>query len=234
MRPSLISTNKAVYYTSVILVAHFSLLTVSASAVGKPHYSADSTLKAMELCRQEKSSLERLDCYDNAWKVNMPRTALIEEKKGGVAWQRAMDNESNRDKDTFSLLTKSYNIDGNNPTIIITTPALGYKGTRPVLMLSCIDNITRLQIALTTPSGKRDTDVEISTDKNKFETRWFFRENGFLLESSRGLEGITEIQRLLKSNTLKIKSNVSSINGLTFNIRNLEQEIKSLRAACHW
>ncbi|WP_373778652.1 type VI secretion system-associated protein VasI [Glaesserella sp.] len=193
---------------------------------------AEETLKAMEICRQEKSSLDRLDCYDNAWKTHMP--TVSDNQKGGIAWNRAMEHEGARTNNTISLLTKSYNSDGGNPTIIITTPALGYKSPRPVLMFSCIDNITRLQIALLNPSDKRDTNVEVSTDKTKFETRWFFRENGFLLEASRGLEGISEIQRLFKSNTLKIKSNIPGVNGLTFNIQNLEQEIKPLRTACHW
>lgn len=192
----------------------------------------EETLKIMEKCRQEKSSLDRLDCYDNAWGTNV--SVGQEKSKGGIAWNRAITQENLRTDNSISLLMKSYNTDGNNPTIIITTPALGHKTPRPILMLSCIDNITRLQIALLNPSEKRDTYVEVSTDRMKFETRWFFRENGFLLEASRGLEGISEIQRLFKSNVLKIKSNISVINGLTFNIQNLEQEIKPLRVACHW
>ncbi|MDU8924527.1 type VI secretion system-associated protein VasI [Pasteurellaceae bacterium LIM206] len=186
----------------------------------------------MEQCREEKSSLERLDCYDNVWGSKL----TTEENKvtGGMAWNRAINQENTRKNNSVSLLTKSNNTNGNNPIIIITTPALGYKTPRPVLMFSCIDNITRLQIALQNPADKRDTYLKVITDKTAFETRWFFRENGFLLEASRGLEGISEIQRLFKSTTLKIKSNISVIDGLTFNINNLEQEIKPLRTACHW
>ena len=193
----------------------------------------EAVLKVMEQCRQEKSPLERLDCYDRAWGENVSREQ--DKTMGGVAWNRAMEQENTRTNNSVSLLTKTYNSDeSNNQTIIITTPALGHKNPRPVLMFSCIDNITRLQIALLNPSDKRDTLVDVSTDKVKFETRWFFRENGFLLEASRGLEGISEIQRLFKSNVFKIKSSSQNINGLTFNIQNLEQEIKSLRTACHW
>lgn len=229
MRFDLTLMRNRVYF---FIVIGTSFLSSYVSAEAQVISQAEETLKAMEVCRQEKSSLERLDCYDNAWKTHMP--TLSDKRKGGIAWNRAMEHERVRASDSISLLTRSYNSDGNNPMIIITTPALGYKNPRPVLMFSCIDNITRLQIALLTPSEQRDTNVEVSTDKNKFETRWFFRENGFLLEASRGLEGISEIQRLFKSNTLKIKSNVSTVNGLTFNIQNLEQEIKPLRAACHW
>lgn len=229
MRSTLISIRKGISF--VIVGSGFMFSSTILADTQKPS-SAEETLKVMKVCRQEKSSLDRLDCYDNVWKVHEP--AGSDKMNGGVAWQRAMENEQSREHSTLSLLSKAYNTEGGNPMIIITTPALGYKGARPVLMLSCIDNITRLQIAMITPSDKRDINVEISTEKTQFETRWFFRENGFLLEASRGLEGISEIQRLFKSNTLRIKSNSSTINGLTFNIKNLEQEIKPLRVACHW
>lgn len=229
MRSGLILAKQLIYS----LVLTFLPMGLSANS----HSSSSSTpegelIKAMEQCRHEKAALDRLDCYDSAWgnNPNLPQG----KQKGGVAWERAIEQESTRTNNSISLLTKSYNTEEGNPIIIITTPALGHKDPRPVLMFSCIDNITRLQIALISPTDKRDTYVEISTDKNKFETRWFFRENGFLLEASRGLEGISEIQRLFKANTIKIKSNVKDINGLTFNIQNLEYEIKSLRTACHW
>ncbi len=207
-------------------------LIASDYVVNSPSSAEGELIKAIEQCRQEKAALERLDCYDNAWGNNLTPSQV--KQKGGVAWDRAIEQESTRTGNSISLLTKSYNTEEGNPIIIITTPALGHKDPRPVLMFSCIDNITRLQIALLNPTDKRDTYVEVSTDKNKFETRWFFRENGFLLEASRGLEGISEIQKLFKANTLKIKSNVKNINGLTFNIQNLENEIKPLRTTCHW
>ena len=212
-----------------IALSSFSMLVCANTT--PPSLNEDVPLKVMEQCRQEKSPLERLDCYDSAWGGGSSDQG---KPKGGIAWNRAMEQENTRTNNSVSLLTKMYNSEGNNPTIIITTPALGHKTPRPVLMFSCIDNITRLQIALLNPSDKRDTLVDVSTDRVKFETRWFFRENGFLLEASRGLEGISEIQRLFKSNVFKIKSSSQNINGLTFNIQNLEQEIKSLRAACHW
>ena len=229
MRSSLNFTKQSINF---LLIACGLFSSCYSLADNKELSPAEETLKTMEKCRQEKSSLERLDCYDNALGRNI--SGSQEKNRGGAAWNRAVEQENTRINNSISLLMKSYNMDGNNPVIIITTPALGHKSPRPVLMFSCIDNITRLQIALFNSSEKRDTYVQVSTDRTKFETRWFFRENGFLLEASRGLEGISEIQRLFKSNVLKLISDISAINGLTFNIQNLEQEIKPLRTACHW
>ncbi|MCP6025837.1 type VI secretion system-associated protein TagO, partial [Klebsiella pneumoniae] len=35
-------------------------------------------------------------------------------------------------------------VPGERPTVVITTPAIGHVPPRPVLMFSCVDNITRM------------------------------------------------------------------------------------------
>lgn len=42
-------------------------------------------------------------------------------------------------------------------------------------------------------------------DKTRLDAQWFLRENGYLLESSRGLAGIDEIKRLMSAETLTIE-----------------------------
>jgi hypothetical protein len=60
-----------------------------------------------------------------------------------------MEQEKRRtDNSTVLLLTQR---PGERPTVIITTPAIGSLPPRPVLMFSCVDNITRMQVALTHP-----------------------------------------------------------------------------------
>jgi type VI secretion system protein VasI len=44
----------------------------------------------------------------------------------------------------------------------------------------------------------------LRTDKGQFRSRWFVRENGFLLEASRGLSGIDEIKQLFGAKTLTL------------------------------
>ncbi len=82
-------------------------------------------------------------------------------------------------------------------------PCHWFQPPRPVLMLSCIDNITRMQIIL--PNKQDAGSVMVSTDRTQFTAEWFLRENGYVLESSRGLPGIDEIKRLLNGEKLTLK-----------------------------
>ncbi|CNH73970.1 type VI secretion system-associated protein VasI [Yersinia pekkanenii] len=179
-------------------------------------------------CRSESSALVRLDCYDNA--LSSQPEIKASTQNTGPAWQRAMSHEKGRtDHSTTFLVTEG---EGINPRVIITTPAIGVPPPRPVLMLSCIDNITRLQIALARP--QKEASVTLTTNNSRFDVHWFLRENGYLLESSRGLAGIDEIKRLMSANTLTIEGTNSTFPRLTFNLSQLTPALKSLRRACHW
>ena len=204
---------------------------ISYADLKKQDQSSDILLK-MEQCRSQKSELERLDSYDKAWGDNRV-FSQIRSVQGGKSWNRAIEQEKTRTTDSLNFLTKITESE-DNPTVVITTPSLGHKSPRPVLMISCVDNITRLQIAMPSPINERDVYLDVITNKTSFKTHWFFRENGFLLEASRGLEGISEIQRLFKSSTLRFNSDVPAINELVFKIEDLENEIKPLKTACHW
>ncbi len=62
----------------------------------------------------------------------------------------------------------------------------------------------------------------------------FLRENGYLLESSRGLAGIDEIKRLMSAETLTIEGANGAFPRLTFTLSQLTPALKPLRNACHW
>ncbi|NRN29955.1 MULTISPECIES: type VI secretion system-associated protein VasI [Photorhabdus] len=185
------------------------------------------SLPALLQCRSEPSPLIRLDCYDRLLD-KVDSAVVIPLEKTGPAWRQAMEQEMKRtDHSTGFITTQSKGI----PTrVILTTPALGVPPPRPVLVLSCIDSITRIQVALTTPQDSGT--VMISTDVTQFSADWFLRENGYLLESSRGLPGIETLKRLMTGDTLTIKT--SNGNRMTFNISQLEQAVKPLRSACRW
>lgn len=187
---------------------------------------------ALLLCKQESSPLLRLDCYDNIMKYDgtLPsKPAQLLTSKGA---QLAIDQESKRGENTTQFIVTEQNME--NPTIVITTIALGMKPPRPILAFSCIDNITRMQLIFTSPLKSKITDLTLKTDKTEFQSSWFIRDNGYIFEASRGLPGIKEIQQLLQSNTLAIKSNNKEINGLNFSISGLNNAIVPLRTACRW
>ncbi len=192
------------------------------------------TLALVMRCRSENSALVRLDCYDKA----LSPVNAVDEKRvnAGPAWQRAMNQEKGRtDHSTAFLVTEG---EGSNPMVLITTPAIGMPPPRPVLMLSCIDNITRLQIALVGPQKESSVTLIIDKagiiDKTRLDAQWFLRENGYLLESSRGLAGIDEIKRLMSAETLTIEGANGAFPRLTFTLSQLTPALKPLRNACHW
>ncbi|ECF5901826.1 type VI secretion system-associated protein TagO [Salmonella enterica subsp. salamae] len=200
-----------------------------------PEANTQATVTAMMTCRREPAALERLDCYDRILAPEQPsfERALVKASYEGEAWKRAFSQEKTRQDNTTTLMmTQS---DGERPTVIITTPAIGNVPPRPVLMFSCVDNITRMQVALTRAMTQNDIAVTLTTDTGRFQSHWFIRENGTLLESSRGLSGIDEIKQLFGAKTLTINTGTDSAAGkLTFNIDGLAKTIAPLRDACHW
>lgn len=197
---------------------------------------AQATVHAMSACRKEPAALERLDCYDRILAPEQPQgfsNALVKARYEGEAWKRAFTQEKQRaDNSTALMITQS---SGERPTVIITAPAIGNMPPRPVLIFSCVDNITRMQVALTHSRTENDMDVVLNTDNHQLRSHWFIRENGYLLEASRGLSGIDEIKQLFGAKTLTIDTGTGSITGkLTFNIDGLAKTIAPLRDACHW
>lgn len=196
---------------------------------------AQTTLNVMSACRKQPAALERLDCYDRILSP-LPDTgfagALVKARYDGEARKRAFEQEAQRvDNSTALLLTRT---EGERPAVIITTPAIGSLPPRPVLMFSCVDNITRMQVTLASPRQDSDIPVTLKTDNGLLRSHWFVRENGYLLEASRGLAGIDEIKQLFDAKTLTLETGNGSSGQLTFNIDGLAQTLAPLREACHW
>ncbi|WP_368543500.1 type VI secretion system-associated protein VasI [Enterobacter soli] len=212
------------------------LLTGVSAAYAADLPDARTRLDAMQACRETPAPLERLDCYDQILTPVKARGfagALVKARYDGEAWTRALAQEKQRaDNSTGLRLTRT---DGERPMVIVTAPAIGSLPPRPVLMFSCVDNITRMQMALNSPREEHDVAVVLSTEKRQLRTRWFVRENGALLESSRGLSGIDEIKQLFGAKTLTVDTGTGSDAGkFTFNIDGLAQTLAPLREACHW
>ncbi len=189
-------------------------------------------LSALAACSKESSALNRLDCYDS---VMRPLAVVINtdaQIKRSQSWLSAYAQEKDRhENDTDFLVTNS---GGDNPKVLLTSPALGRQPPRPVLVFSCIDNITRMQIMLAAPMTNDGSAITLRTGKETIKTNWFSRDNGYVFEASRGLPGIQEIQRLIHGDTLTIESSDPSLNGLVFNLSTLPQAIAPLRSACRW
>lgn len=183
----------------------------------------------MQSCRRESAALERLDCYDRLLAPLSPSGfdgALVKAGFVGEAWTRATEQEKRREGNTTELLVTQ--VPGERPTVVITTPAIGHVPPRPVLMFSCVDNITRMQVALMHPLDVHDIAVTLNADNRALRSHWFVRENGTLLESSRGLSGIDEIKQLFGAKTLTVDIEVFSQNAATAQRDALSGELAKL------
>lgn len=198
--------------------------------------AAMSNIQAMQRCRQEPAPLERLGCYDSILAPEpqgFSDAALVKAVFQGEAWTRATEQEKHRQGNNTELLVTQ--TPGDHPIVVITTPAIGNIPPRSVLMFSCEDNITRMQVALMHPLNAHDIAVILNADNKTFRSHWFVRENGMLLESSRGLSGIDEIKQLFGAKNLTIDTGTDgAAKKLTFNISGLEKVISPLRETCHW
>ncbi len=217
--------SRSIYF---ILLAFFSMSRVFAQENDKEKKNEINLIEqALSQCREESSQLIRLSCYDHINVENKPVSPVDVSAMGDI-WRLAVEHEMQRENHTAG-----FRVSANNKSaypVIMTIPAMGYLPPRPILMISCIDNITRMQIAL----SKKQTSgsILLITDKTQLKSKWFLRENGYLLEASRGIPGIDEIKQLLSSEKLTIK--LANDEQLIFNISGINKEIKPLRSACHW
>lgn len=200
-----------------------------------PPPDATATLQAMQSCRRESAALERLDCYDRILAPEQPgfgNAALVKASFVGEARPAPQSRKTPPWQHHGAAGDAGA---GERPTVVITTPAIGHVPPRPVLMFSCVDNITRMQVALMHPLDVHDIAVTLNADNRALRSHWFVRENGTLLESSRGLSGIDEIKQLFGAKTLTVDTGADNAAGkLTFNIDGLARVIAPLRDACHW
>lgn len=191
----------------------------------------EEKLSLLTQCAKEESALTRLECYDNVLRSNMAISLIDNQSKHSQIWQWIVDQESQRLENNTDFIINDYESDER---VLLTTPAIGHMPPRPILAFSCVDKITRMQIVLFKPMNYKNTKIKLVTNNNVIDTNWFIRDGGFIFESSRGLLGIEQIKKILSSNSLTLTSDEPMLNGLVFNLNNLDVSIKPLRKTCHW
>ncbi len=215
--------------------------------------SAHNQLEQGRTCAQMTDSrLARLSCFDAVFNTPLstqkatpiipssavdPRPAL---------WHQVIKQEGARTSPTqearelgfisnkASKRLSEKDLSKGKVRIILTQSATGTFPPRPVLVFSCIDNITRLQLLLHSPIDEGVMPLSLLIDDKALPSRWFSEENGYLIRAGRGLPGIQDIKAMLHKKRLVIRSKTTEIDGLSFDLTNLNAAIDSLRQACHW
>jgi len=209
-------------------------------------YATDDVSEQLLLCRAENSVALRLNCYDKIKLIDLIKLPqgltnikahekqLDHDIKRSSVALKAVELESKRlpFDDHFLVM---HNIGDISPEIIITTPAINISDNeRPILVFSCVDKITRLQIVLFAPVKHVDKNLELNINNFQLKTDWFIRDSGYLMEYSRGLPSVHLIKKIMQSDVLAVEHVNSTLRGATFNVANLAQTIMPLRSACTW
>lgn len=196
-----------------------------------------------EECTTIKSSLKRLTCFDQYFKTpfvidNKKQISQTLRIKKSKVMQMAMRIEEQRTDELSGLLRDEmleHELAGQQ-RIILTSPAIGSQPPRPLLIISCINNITRLQIGLHHPINKGWIEIALGLKnrKNQTSTSWRMTGTGEIIDAGRGIPSINLLKTMLGQNRVQIHSKDMALNGLTFDITGFTQQMKSFRLACHW
>lgn len=220
------------FMLSLTLMA-FSGLLYAEPELNSAAENATTQLTDARQCTHISARFERLACFDHVF--NTPTAAEI--KQGQVltrtaAWQRAVSSEKQRlNKQGFAIF---YHDQAEvEQGVWITATALDRDDNKAILMLSCFDNITRLELVLPEPirAGKANVTVAGKTQDTQ---RWLSDETGTILRPGRGIPAIAAITALLSLDKPSLRTDLVEVNGLTFDASELNSLILPLRKACHW
>ncbi|MGF1873285.1 type VI secretion system-associated protein VasI [Photobacterium indicum] len=250
-----ISPSLIVWVVCAVVLLPFSADTTASSPCQSATFMTPNVLlDEAKNCTQIEGRLERLNCFDNALHTpvgHIEASALIAEVLAmPAAWERAVRGEKNRTvKSGFNLiyadpdnLTSSmwatavakgtYQSDPASVSI----PLLSENGqaiSRSILMLSCFDDISRVEIVL--PEATRSARMAITIPGDHALTQtWISDDAGVVIRTGRGMPAVRAMKAMLSAPQLVIRSDLPAVDGLYFDTTDLRNTIKPLRKACSW
>lgn len=191
------------------------------------------------LCTGIASAQQRLDCFDreagtpsttHRAGVQAPRPRVPET----VAAIAAIEKERPSGDTRFRM--REHDERAGQRRVLISAPALNRPASAPLLTLSCIDNITRLQFIVQPPVQTSRVSVALRLDGRAVAPAqiWQVLEDGQLIDAGRGLAAIELVRRLGSAAHLDVTSNLPALDGLRFDADGLDALIATQRAACRW
>lgn len=204
-------------------------------------------LAASRDCTTIVSALERLACYDAS--AGTPPTLPADEAVVTPIIEPAPPivpnivslvrrNESRRkDAQTGMLLLRVADALPGRSNVVISAPALNGATPRPLLAISCLQNISRLQLLTEQPLAVNRLNIRILLDGRPISPRrpWQVLEDGTVTDAGRGLVAIEQLRHLLRpAQQLQLESDHAPIESLSFEVTALYALMNQQREACHW
>ncbi len=209
--------------------------------------SGEAITASDQHCTRITSAIERLACFDAA--AGTPPTAPVASRPSTpdvIAAEQARPwitelvtaNEAGRLPDeTSSRITRSADIPDGQDRVVISVPALTGNLPDAYLTISCLSNISRLQLLSNEPLPVNYLTVRLLLDGRPVAPArpWQVLEDGTVSDAGRGLVAIEQLRHLTRpAQLLELVSDYSPFNGLQFDARALAGQIAEQREACHW
>ncbi|WP_420995084.1 type VI secretion system-associated protein VasI [Cupriavidus sp. 30B13] len=207
-------------------------------------------------CTAIVSAVERLACFDAAAGTppapSMPRApaqpaasaaaAAIAATAAGDAVPEVTRllrrNEAARVAgDGKFLLARSEDTQPGQWKLVLSAPALGTSVPRAYLAISCLSNISRLQLVADKPVALNRVNMRLSLDDRPLSgiRPWQVLEDGTVVDAGRGLVAIEQLRHLAHPGArLQLDSDHPSFDGLVFDAAGLQDLIAQQREVCHW
>ncbi|MOA22786.1 hypothetical protein D3C78_1433710 [compost metagenome] len=135
------------------------------------------------------------------------------------------------------MLRRSEDVLPGQYKVVISAPALGGATPHPYLAISCLSNISRLQLLTAEPLPVNRANIRLLLDGRPIsDTRpWQVLEDGTVTDAGRGLVAIEQLRHLTRpGQQLQLESDHSPFDGLRFDASALSGHMAVQREACHW
>lgn len=189
-------------------------------------------------CPQIVSNLERLACFDQAagTRARPERLQWSAPEQDAPTVHSVMANEAHRPSDNLMFRMRP---ESSGPTgqrrLLISAPAIASTEPRSYLAISCVENISRLQLITGQPIDASWVKVQLKGERWATDWRpWQVMENGQVLDAGRGLPAIEQIKKLKGAHRIQVDSEHYLLDGLSFDAQGLGPLIDQARLACRW
>ncbi|WP_256591296.1 type VI secretion system-associated protein VasI [Pseudomonas sp. 2848] len=178
------------------------------------------------------SNLERLACFDEAagTPAHLVPMQWSSPEQDSPTVRRVLTHEAGRHPDDLT-----FRLTPEDEGLTISAPAIGSAASHPYLVISCLQNISRLQLVAAQPVDAGRVTVRLQGERSTtVATPWQVTENGQVLDAGRGLPGIEQIKQLIGAHRIEVQSDNPSIDGLVFDAQGLDPLIDEARKTCRW
>ncbi|MBI6888099.1 type VI secretion system-associated protein VasI [Pseudomonas putida] len=188
--------------------------------------------RASQDCPRIVSNIERLACFDQAAGTPgfTPHRQWSAQELEAPTLRRVLIHETGRAPEDLMFRLRS-----EEGGLLISAPAIASVAPPPYLIISCVQNISRLQLVTAQPVDASRVQVRLRGERGAtVPTPWQVMENGQVLDAGRGLPGIEQIKQLIGAHRIHVESDNPAVDGLVFDAQGLDPLIDEARKTCRW